>query len=398
MYYIDGTSAEEWTQKFSDSYNIGSNFQYLKIRSAYDKGRKENRNRFLNQALKFPYIQPNTSYNWKWLVFDIDREFDFNEIYDKNLPEPNFIVYNKDNQHAHLWYGLEKPIYQQESFKNSKPVKYAKAVYKALCKVLSADVHFNKTLCKNPLHSQWNTILVKEDYYTLGELASHLDINWHDELPKKNTKKVIFNSEIIEDFFGVEKGSRNSELFEYVRHLAYRHRMTANCSESDFIDWCIEAVKEADKKNPQPLSKEGSGDKELIQIGTSIGVWTWANLDPLKVSVSQYDDAARERSLLVRRKNAEKKIKKIARILKKNPTLSNREISRQLGTGFSTDTVNKAVKKINAEKVAAAEKSKASRDEVVGIVPSDTPSSERFVNQVVKPLGFLVLGEINFTT
>ena len=232
----------------------------------------------------------------------------------------------------------------------------------------------------------------------MGELASHLDINWHDELPKKNTKKVIFNSEIIEDFFGVEKGSRNSELFEYVRHLAYRHRMTANCSESDFIDWCIEAVKEADKKNPQPLSKEGSGDKELIQIGTSIGVWTWANLDPLKVSVSQYDDAARERSLLVRRKNAEKKIKKIARILKKNPTLSNREISRQLGTGFSTDTVNKAVKKINAEKVAAAEKSKASRDEVVGIVPSDTPSSERFVNQVVKPLGFLVLGEINFTT
>ena len=83
---------------------------------------------------------------------------------------------------------------------------------------------------------------------------------------------------------------------------------------------------------------------------------------------------------------------KIAKFLKKNPGVSNREISRQLGEGFSTDTVNRAIKKINADKQAAIEKSKTSRDEVVGIVPTDTPLSERLVNQVVKPLGFLVSG------
>ena len=102
MYRIDGTTAKEWTLKFSDSYYNGPNFQYLKIRSAEDKGRVANRNRFLNQALNFPYIQPNTHYNLKWFVFDIDREFELNEIFDKNLPEPNFIVFNPKNQHAHL--------------------------------------------------------------------------------------------------------------------------------------------------------------------------------------------------------------------------------------------------------------------------------------------------------
>ena len=115
-------------------------------------------------------------------------------------------------------------------------------------------------------------------------------------------------------------------------------------------------------------------------------------MDPLKVKTVQYDDAARARSLKVRKKNAARKIQKIAKFLKKNPGVSNREISRQLGEGFSTDTVNRAIKKINADKQAAIEKSKTSRDEVVGIVPTDTPLSERLVNQVVKPLGFLVFG------
>ena len=102
-----------------------------------------------------------------------------------------------------------------------------------------------------------------------------------------------------------------------------------------------------------------------------------------------YDEADRERSLLVRQKKAAKKVKEIKKYLKKHPDASNREISRVLGDGFSTDTVNRAVKKIAAEKKAKAEKAAASRAEVVGVVPSDDPLSERFVNQVVKAVGLL---------
>ena len=391
-YAVNGTSALIYEEELIESYSIGSNTVFLKIRSAEKKGQEKNRNRLISNALKFPYIQPNSKFNIRWLVFDIDREFDINEIYDNNLPAPYFVVFNPLNGHAHLWYKLEIPIYCQEAFKNSKAYKYYKVVYKALCKALKADIHFNKTLCKNPIHPSWKTVLLNDHEYNLGELASHLDINWDDvQQPKKsffsrNKVKV----EDLEEFAGTEKGSRNSELFEFCRHKAYKKRMISDCSESEFIEWCCELVAKADAQNPDPLSKELRGDKELRQIGESIGYWTWANLEPLEIKASKYDDAARERSLMVRQKAAAKKLKKIEKYLKKHPQESNRAISRALGDGFSTDTVNRMIRTIKAKKEAQAAKSRASRAEVVGLVPTNEPLSERFVNQVVRPLG---LGE-----
>lgn len=393
-YAVNGTSALIYEEGLIESYSIGPRTAFLKIRSAEKKGQEKNRNRLISNALKFPYIQPNSKFNIRWLVFDIDREFDVNEIYDNNLPPPYFVVFNPENGHAHLWYRLESPIFCQDAFKNSKPYKYYKAVYKALCKALKADIHFNKTLCKNPIHASWKTVLLYDHEYDLGELASHLDINWQD-LPQP--KKSFFsrnkvNVEALEEFSGVEKGSRNSELFEFCRHKAYRKRMVSDCSESEFIEWCCELVAKADAQNPDPLSKELRGDKELRQIGESIGYWTWANLEPLKIKASQYDDAARERSLMVRKKAAAKKLKKLERYLKKHPQESNRAISRALGDGFSTDTVNRMIRTIKANKEAQAAKSRASRAEVVGKVPQDDSISERFVNQVVKAVGLLNSG------
>ena len=73
--------------------------------------------------------------------------------------------------------------------------------------------------------------------------------------------------------------------------------------------------------------------------------------------------------------------------MKKHPDASNRAISRALGEGYSTDTVNKAIKKIKAAQQAAAEQSKASAAEVVGLLPPLHIVGERFVNQVVVPVG-----------
>lgn len=393
MYVVSGTSAEALQHKLVSSYDIGNHFKYLKIRSAYDKGQRSNRNRYVEDALKFPYIQPNSLFNLKWFVLDIDRNFNIIEIEEKNLPTPNLVVFNKKNGHAHLWYGLEKAIYQQFQFKESKPIKYAKAVYKALCRALDADVNFSQTLCKNPLHSDWTTISMRDEYYTLADLANHLDINWEEPIgTKTHSKKVHISADVVEEFKGVDRGSRNSELFEYVRHKAYKHRMTADCSESDFISWCIECVKQADLINPEPLQNDYRGEKEIEQIGKSIGYWTWTNLDPHKIKASKYDDAARARSLMVRKKAAAKKLKKIERYLKKHPQESNRAISKALGDGFSTDTVNRLVKAIKAKKEAQAAKSRASRTEVVGKVPQDDSISERFVDQVVKAVGLLESG------
>lgn len=383
---VDGTSALAYEEEFIQSYDVGRNFQYLKIRSADDKGRKFNALRSIKESLTYEYISPNSNHNISWLVFDIDRYFNPMELEDKNLPYPKFVVFNPKNGHAHLWYKLKTPVYCQDTFKNSKAYKFCKAVYKALRRALGADEHFSGTLCKNPFHKNWTSIPIYDYEYSLSELSAHLDLNWKED-KKSGKKKAHVDINIVGEFGGVEKGSRNSSLFDFCRKKAYLHRMTADCSEADFVEWCVELVRESDKNNKNPLGTEYRGEQEIRQIGESIGYWTWANLEPLKLKKEKYDDAAREKSLKVRQKKAAKKLKKIERYLKKHPKASNREISRVLGEGFSTDTVNKAAKKIIEARKAKAEKSRADAAAVVGIVPVDDGLSERLVNQVVSPVG-----------
>ena len=389
---VDGTSALNYKEELIKSYNVGQNSEFLKIRSAEDKGRNANKSRIVEKALKFPYIAPNSNFNVAWLVFDIDREFNPIELEDKNIAYPNYVVYNPENGHAHLWYQLKNPVYCQDNFKASKPYKYYKAVYKALRKALGADEHFGGKLCKNPLHPQWKSIQLSNSAYSLSELSAHLDLNWKEDRKARYARKVSVNTDVVEEFGGAEKGSRNSSLFDFCRFKAYAHRMTADCSEAEFVEWCVECVREADKNNPSPISEEGRGEQEIRQIGESIGYWTWANLEPLKIKKEKYDDKDRERSLKVRQKKAEKKLKKIERYMKKHPDASNRAISRALGEGYSTDTVNRAVKIIKVAQAAKAEQSKESAAQVVGLVPPQTMVSERFVNQVVSSAGASALG------
>lgn len=388
-YAVNGTSALIYKNELLESYNVGQYSKYLKIRSAFDKGRSDNFRRTVETALSYPYISPNSDFNLSWIVFDIDREFNPYELYDKNLPLPTFIVFNPSNGHAHLWYKLRNPVYCQGDFKKSKPYKYYKAVCKALRKALGADSHFSGKLCKNPLYSEWNTIRFSDSEYSLAELAAHLDLNWKEKKKVKYTTKKASVYESVEEFPGAEKGSRNSSLFDFCRFKAYHKRMTADCSESEFVEWCVECVREADRKNPLPLGEEN--EREIRQIGESIGYWTWANLEVISVTHSKYDDADRERSLSVRQKKAAKKLKTIERYMKKHPDASNREISRVLGDGFSTDTVNKAVKKIRAAQQAAEDQSRASAAEVVGLLPPNNIVGERLVNQVVSPVRALHL-------
>jgi len=390
---VDGTSALNYKEELIKSYNVGQNSEFLKIRSAEDKGRNANKSRFIDKALQFPYIAPNSNFNVSWLVFDIDREFNPIELENMNISYPNYVVYNPENGHAHLWYQLKNPVYCQDNFKASKPYKYYKAVYKALRKALGADEHFGGKLCKNPLHPQWKSIQLSNSAYSLSELSAHLDLNWKED-KKPGKKKAHVDINIVGEFGGVEKGSRNSSLFDFCRHKAYLHRMTADCSEADFVEWCVELVREADKSNPNPIGTEYKGEQEIRQIGESIGYWTWANLEPSIIKKEKYDDAAREKSLKTRQTKAAKKLRKIEKYLKKHPDASNREISRVLGEGFSTDTVNKAVKKIIEARKAKAEKSRADAAAVVGIVPVDDGLGERFVNQVVSPVGALAVAVI----
>jgi len=174
VYSLDSASIEvknDFHNSFIKFYDIGKKTPYLRVRSAKDKGRSDNRTRILNEALSYPYIQPNTSFNKKCFVFDIDREFDLNFIFDNNLPVPNFVVYNRSSGKAHVWYVLKTPIYIQPQFKTSKAYKYGNAVYSALAKALKADRQFNQRLCKNPFSSEWKTVILRSESLLSNKLT-----------------------------------------------------------------------------------------------------------------------------------------------------------------------------------------------------------------------------------
>lgn len=366
---------------FKNSYSIGSNTEYLKIRSAKEKGRIENRKRFLDDALNFPYIQPNSDYNLKWLVFDIDRDFSYLEISDKNLKEPNFIVYNKENNHVQLWYSLKNAIWLQDDFKKNKAYQFYKIVYKRIREILKADKNFNQKLCKNPFYSDvdksctWFKFDIHNYSYSLNELAEHLDLNIDFEEEKKTDFKIIEFDFEETLYSGVSKGERNSSLFDYVRKLAYRYYSKTECKETELYNYCLTLLKESDLKNIPSI--QNTNIKELETIAKSISGWTIENINPRKKK-EIYTESQRKKSLYIRQKKAKVKKAKVKKLLKNNSKISNREISRILGSGFSTATVNKYVKEIENEKK---------------LKNSSKIKNENFVNQFVK--GFVCPDGVN---
>ena len=371
-------------EDFIKSYNCGDNFRFLKIRSANDKGRHDNKRRLLKDALKFPYIQPNSDYNIKWLVFDIDRDFDSNDIWDNNLPIPNFILFNLENGHAQVWYCLKDPIWIQDKFKN-KVYKYYRKVYEAMREALKADRHFNRALCKNPFfyadndkEKKWSRIDFSTYEYSLLELRNHLDISFSVAEEKQNINVFEFEDDVL--FPGAEQGSRNSSLFDFCRFSIYKHFSESNCSEPELLEWSKEFIMAQNENNVPPLK-----NKECEDMAKSITSWTYNNIQPHKKS--KYDDAARRRSLEKRRKKKLNKISKVKKFLKHNPRASNREIAQKMN--FSLGCVNSYVKEIkeqqrfleNAKKNKKLKKANSSKSHF--FEPDSKSFSEQFVNQFV---------------
>lgn len=381
----------EFSNYILSAYNTGKNTKYLKIRSAQKKGQKANRKRRLDGAIKFPYIQLNSDYNYSWIIIDVDlpEGVPFHiEIFDeKNIPIPNIIIYNqKKINSAQILYRLKSPVWRQDKFRYNKPYKYYKAVYNALRDALGGDKHFSGVLSKNPLSRSHNTVMLRQDGYMLGELASHMDINWNDKNTTQPQKRKIAltEDEAIEEVFpGAPKGERNCSLFEFCRHIAYTKRRTFQGGEDEFVQWCIEFVVQMNENNQTPLPR-----KECECEGRSIGLWTWANIEPNKIGSKEYTDEGRARSLLVRRAKKNIKIQKVKQYLKSHPDASNRCIARELG--YSLDCVNEYVRIIKARAEAwrkrQEHKAQESEQRREFLVDFDA-KNERFVNQFVSAVG-----------
>ena len=187
-------------------------------------------------AIRHRYIQPNHPAICKWLWFDVD---DVDAMYswsNANLPPPQIIVKNPDNQHAHLGYRVATPV-GIGGRSSIKAIRYLANVQQALAVALGADKGYSGNLIKNPLYVKANApreklpIWVNEDEYeengerdehetyivrgvqssyTLAELADKIDLSLLE--PKKYIAVAANDAGY----------GRNCTLFDELRHRAYK--------------------------------------------------------------------------------------------------------------------------------------------------------------------------------
>jgi hypothetical protein len=271
-------------------------------------------------AIKRRYIQPNSPYDLRWLVYDIDRPSARYDWDDLRAPAPNILAANPENGHAHLLYGLEVPVYKQPEA-HHKPLRYVAAIDVALTEKLQADPSYAGLLCKNPLHPHWNVTIYEKESYDLAWLADYVDLE-----PYRDKRKHL-------PPIGL---GRNCTLFEVSRRWAYSKIRSYEGNASGFIDLVTGYSRKYNcDRFPVPLP-----DTEVRATGKSIGKWTYKNMSPQ--GFRAWGDSRREKSIQVRRvqsaeraaqakilEAAGKKQIEIARIL----GISDRQVRTFLKTG-----------------------------------------------------------------
>lgn len=213
-----------------------------------------------NTALKHRHIQHNKHTSVAYIVLDVDHPFSLQMLSEQLLPQPNFLVINPENYHAHIFYELSTPVYTT-NFARQKPLRYLASIEYALREQWQADKGYSGLISKNPLHSDWKLVQLRQEPWELGELADWLT------LPKKLPRQRKDESERA----GL---GRNVALFDMLRFWAYDNVLSYRISGGGFWEW-YEAVEDtADSFNcfHDPLAFN-----EVKSIVKSVAEWVWTN-------------------------------------------------------------------------------------------------------------------------
>ncbi|WP_176058687.1 replication initiation protein [Paraburkholderia sp. BCC1876] len=277
---------------------------------------------------QFAYCGLNPVYR-AYLSFDLDSPASAFRFEDANLPVPTIITVNRTNGHCHMLYRLNTPVaYHRNS--RSAPQDYFEAIQSEMESRLSADLAFNHTLTKNPLHPVWEVITFPTSY-DLPDFSEWID------LPKRSTVHSLPGNLIIQ--------GRNDELFHTLRLWAY----SAVRQHGDIDAWYRSALAQAEEINghfdrPLPVS-------EIRATTRSVAKWHWKNrnsVDSRRHVLTFTDETAVERmrqgadhTNAVRRRKSLDTLVNAANEL--YPVYGN-ELSRRLlveHTGMNVKTVSK---------------------------------------------------------
>lgn len=271
--------------------------------------------RVKDQAIKKRYIQQNTPFELRWLVYDVDRPTAHFDWYEKNAPAPNLTAMNPENGHAHLFYGLQIPVLKNWQGIKQHPLRYAGSIDVALTKLLEADPGYAGLVCKNPMHKYWEVKTWETVPYDLNWIADYLDLEPYSDgrchLPAVGL-------------------GRNCTLFDTTRHWAYKQIRKAGLFNYEFFYYLVEQyARGRNLEFPTPLA-----DSEVKAIIKSISKWTWKNMSP--EGFHEWASRRGKKSGIVRVKKADLRNDDILLYKLTNPEKTNQEIAELFNVSLRT--------------------------------------------------------------
>lgn len=170
------------------------------------------RRRSRAEALRCSQIEVNPAAVANMIVCDIDDEYGRAvALYEHAGALPNFLAENPANGHVHAGWVLSSPV-PRTDMARLKPLKLLRAVTEGLRRSVDGDEGYAGLLMHNPLCDVWDSDLIREDAYALGDLAAALEE--HGDMPPKSWTRTKRARTV-----GV---GRNCTLFDTARVEAYR--------------------------------------------------------------------------------------------------------------------------------------------------------------------------------
>lgn len=203
------------------------------------------------------YIQPNPPSLCIVLAFDLDH--DAPEPWrSAKVAEPSVAVRNPATGHAHLGY-LVAPAVAVRRCDQRKGERYLAAIEGCMLRRLGADSAYNGLWMQSPWSGAWDTRWGRTAPYTLRELAAFVpEVNrWRP--PRVGDMAAL---------------GRNCDLFESIRHWAYRHVLDAKRRGDSRADW-LESVLERCLAYTAQVHDPALPYSECRHTAKSIAWWTW---------------------------------------------------------------------------------------------------------------------------
>jgi hypothetical protein len=251
--FMDTNLAEHWEQMYLPLRPLCTN---AFVEGVYRQPREK--------ALGvFRYVEANPRNVSDLLVVDIDDEnARAMALWEHEHMQPNVIVENPANGHAHAVWALQTPFSRTE-YSRRKPLAYAAAITEGLRRSCDGDKGYSGLMTKNPLHPVWDSELVTDHLYTMDELAGSL--KEAGDLPQASWRRSERRNNI-----GL---GRNCSLFETARTWAYPlvrsypDRSQASCDDlRERITTHAHAINLETNDEPLPA-------REVEQIAKSIHKW-----------------------------------------------------------------------------------------------------------------------------